>query len=59
MCVLDPDDVLSGRKIYTGSVRMSLLPVFGGSHYRYLVARSRGYKQAGEERISSLYVRFS
>lgn len=42
--VLDPDDVLSRRKIYTGIGRTSLLPVFGGSHCRtlLLVVRSRG-----------------
>jgi hypothetical protein len=38
--VLDPDGVLNRRKIYTGLGRTSLLPVFGGSHYRHLVARS-------------------
>jgi hypothetical protein len=56
MCVLDPYGVLSGLKIYTNLGRMSLLPVFGGSHYGHFVARSRGYKRARKGRVPSLYV---
>jgi hypothetical protein len=48
MRVLDPDGVLSGCKIYIGLGKTSLLPVFGGSRYRHIVARSRGYKLARE-----------
>jgi hypothetical protein len=33
MRVLDPDVVLSGRKVYTGLGRVSLLLVFGGLRY--------------------------
>jgi hypothetical protein len=31
-----PDGVLGGCKVYTGSDRMSLHPVFGGSRYQHL-----------------------
>jgi hypothetical protein len=55
MRVLDPNDVLRGRKIHTGSCRTSLLLVFGGSHYLYLIACSRGYKRAREGEVPSLY----
>jgi hypothetical protein len=50
VCVLGPDGVLNGRKIYTGLVRTSLHPVFGGSTTGtlFLNARSRVYKQARE-----------
>jgi hypothetical protein len=40
MCVLDPEGVLTERKLYIDLDRTSLLSVFGGSHYRHLVARS-------------------
>lgn len=55
MClhVRDLDCVLSGHKIYTGSDRMSLLPIFCGSHYRHLVAHTRGYKLAREREKNS------
>jgi hypothetical protein len=56
MHVLAPDDVLNGRKIYTGLNKTTLLPVFDGSRYRHLVAHSRGYKWAREEGVPSLYV---
>jgi hypothetical protein len=39
MHILNLDGVLSGRKIYTGSVITSLLLVFRGLRYRHLVAR--------------------
>jgi hypothetical protein len=38
MRILDPDGVLTGRKIYTDLGRTSLLPVFSGSCYRLPVA---------------------
>jgi hypothetical protein len=50
MHVRDLYGVLSGRKVYTSSDRMSLLPIFGGSHYRHLVAHTRCYKLARERK---------
>jgi hypothetical protein len=38
MHVLDPDGMLSGRMIYIGSEKTSILLVFGGLRYRHLVA---------------------
>jgi hypothetical protein len=38
MRVLDPDGMLSGHMIYTGSDKTSILLVFGGLRYRHLVA---------------------
>jgi hypothetical protein len=49
MRVLDPDGLLGGRKIYTSSVRTSLLPIFDGLRYRHLVVDCSLYGlQAGE-----------
>jgi hypothetical protein len=48
--ILDPDSVLSGRKIYTGSSVTSLYPAFVGcaTGTFLLNARSRGYKRVKE-----------
>jgi hypothetical protein len=55
MHVLDLNGVLSGREIYTSLGKTSLLPVFGGSRYQHLIARSRGYKWARVRRVPSIY----
>jgi hypothetical protein len=51
MHILDPNGVPSGRKIYTGSGRMSLHLVFGATDTFLLIAHSRGYKPAREGRV--------
>jgi hypothetical protein len=46
--------VISGHKIYTGTDRMSLYPIFGGMRYRHLVAQMLVVGlQAGERGRSS------
>jgi hypothetical protein len=58
--ILDLYGVLSGRKIYTSSDRMSLHLVFSAAHATdtlLLNARSRGYKRAREGRVPKSLVR--
>jgi hypothetical protein len=46
--------VINGRKIYTGTGRTSLYPVFGGLRYQHLVAQMLVVGlQAGERERSS------
>jgi hypothetical protein len=52
MCVFWAlNGVLGGCKVYTGSGRMSLYPVFDGSRYQHLCCSMlvRGYKRTREE----------
>jgi hypothetical protein len=54
MRVIDPDGVLSERKIYTGSDRMPLLPVFGGLRYDTLLLVVGVISRREGERLPSL-----
>jgi hypothetical protein len=53
MRVLGQDGVLSERKSYTSSGRMSLLPVFGHSRYWHLLV---GVRSEREREGSQVYV---